>query len=183
MRLTPRWLIGLVAALLLPLAGISATIPASAVVNAPQSVAPDYDASRRCVSSDHAPGLVATSGLAVSSFGPVAGLDAAKSGLREGPGAMTRLKYEPASYHGKVDTALKSRAPAQGQDALDFSLQVKETSPRRVGIDPQTSDFVIFDQTTPGVFHGHVRPWNELPVEAQNALRKAGMVDAKGRIQ
>ena len=48
--------------------------------------------------------------------------------------AVPRLTYEAASYHGKVDTVTKSRAPANGQDALNTSVQVKQTSTRRIGI-------------------------------------------------
>ena len=97
-------------------------------------------------------------------------------------GAMARREYQGASYHGKVDNAVKSKAPTNGQDALDVSVQVKDTSPRRVGIDYQTGEFTVFDQTSAGVFHGHVRSWNDLTSQMQNALRKAGMVDRKGNI-
>jgi len=53
------------------------------------------------------------------------------------------------------------------------------------GIDYATGDFVVFDQTTAGVFHGHVRAWsgpNGLTPAMQRALRQAGMVDRRGRI-
>ena len=97
-------------------------------------------------------------------------------------GAMARREYQGASYHGKVDNAVKSRAPVNGQDALDVSVQVKGTSPRRVGIDYETGEFAVFDQTSNGVFHGHVRDWKDLTSQMQNALRNAGMVDRKGNI-
>lgn len=64
----------------------------------------------------------------------------------ESAGAMRRLDYEDALYHGKVDNAVKSRAPVNGHEALDFSIQVKPTSPRRVGIDYDSKDFVVFDK-------------------------------------
>lgn len=99
-----------------------------------------------------------------------------------GVGAVRRLEYEPAPYHGKTDNALKSRAPINGQDALDMSIQIKETSPRRIGIDYSTSDFVIFDQTIGNKYHGHVRSWKDLHIDMQNALKKAGMVDNNGKI-
>jgi hypothetical protein len=41
---------------------------------------------------------------------------------------------------------------------------------------------VVLDETTPGVFHGHVRSWEQLRPEMQNALRKAGLVDRRGKI-
>ena len=97
-------------------------------------------------------------------------------------GAMARREYQAAGYHGKVGNAVKSKAPTNGQDALDMSVQVKGTSPRRVGIDYNTGEFAVFDQTTSGVFHGHARGWKDLTSQMQNALRDAGMVDRKGNI-
>lgn len=55
--------------------------------------------------------------------------------------------YEKASYHGKVDTAIKSKAPKNRQEALDSSVQVKLTSPRRVGVDKINKELVVLDQT------------------------------------
>jgi len=75
---------------------------------------------------------------------------------------MARRSYEPAQYHGKVGNSVKSKAPVNGQDALDNSVQLKGTSPRRVGIDYDQKEFAVFDQTSDGIFHGHVRSWNDL---------------------
>ena len=50
------------------------------------------------------------------------------------------------------------------------------------------SQIVVLDQTSaatednPAVFHGHVREWSELRPEMQNALKDAGLTDAKGNI-
>ncbi|WP_269784339.1 hemagglutinin repeat-containing protein [Achromobacter deleyi] len=96
--------------------------------------------------------------------------------------AVPRLTYEAASYHGKVDTVTKSRAPANGQDALNTSVQVKQTSMRRIGIDYKTREFVVFDETKNSVYHGHVRSWNNLHPDMQKALTRAGMVNRNGRI-
>jgi len=95
---------------------------------------------------------------------------------------MRRLDYEAAPYHGKVDNAVKSRAPVNGQEALDFSIQVKPTSPRRVGIDYDSKDFVVFDKTLDTTYHGHVRSWSDLHPDMQKALQQAGMADRKGNI-
>ena len=38
------------------------------------------------------------------------------------------------------------------------------------------------DQTSPGKFHGHVRAWSQLTPEMQNALKNAGLTDARGNI-
>lgn len=93
------------------------------------------------------------------------------------------LVYEPSPKHhpnvrGRVNTA-----PTNGQSAPDNSIQVKTTSPRRIGVDPATGEFGVFDQTREGVFHGHVRTWQELTQEIQNVLIDAGKVTAKGRIK
>jgi RHS repeat-associated protein len=93
--------------------------------------------------------------------------------------------YKDADYHGKTDNAVKSRAPTNGQAALDNSIQVKPTSPRRVGIDPATKEIVVLDKTITlpngqDEYHGHVRNFDALHQEQQAALKKAGMVDKKG---
>ena len=68
--------------------------------------------------------------------------------------------------------------------------------PRRVGVDPQNGEIVVFDRTGAkmggdptvwggkqgGEFHGHVRQWNELTRLQQNALIKAGLTDKRGNI-
>ena len=101
--------------------------------------------------------------------------------------ALARPVYEQGSGHWLSDTAEKSRAPLDGQGALNDSIQAKGTSPLRVGIDSDGS-FVLFSRhaegvgSGPDVFHGHVRPWNELPMEAKNALIKAGLVNRRGKI-
>ena len=97
-------------------------------------------------------------------------------------GAAKRLIYEASPKHGSIAKGSISAAPRNGQEALDLSVQVKSTSPRRIGIDYGTGEFNVFDQTSAGVFHGHVRSWNELTSEMQKTLRQAGMVDSRGRI-
>jgi RHS repeat-associated protein len=97
-------------------------------------------------------------------------------------GAMQRMEYEGAPYHGKTDNAIKSKAPVNGQSALDLSVQVKETSPRRVGVDYDTNEFVVFDRTQGNKYHGHVRSWSDLHPDMQKALIKSGMADKKGNI-
>lgn len=57
--------------------------------------------------------------------------------------AIARREYQAVSYHGKVDNAVKSKAPTNGQDALDMSVQVKGTHSHRVGIVYQMSEFAI----------------------------------------
>lgn len=95
---------------------------------------------------------------------------------------VVSLAFEPAAYHGKTDNTVKSKGPENGQEALDNSVQVKPTSPRRIGVDPQTKEIVVFDRTGGDVYHGHVRPWEKLHQDMKNALIKSGKTDAKGNI-
>ncbi|MDA8521012.1 Ig-like domain repeat protein [Acidovorax sp. NCPPB 4044] len=103
-------------------------------------------------------------------------------GMDSTPPMPGSLRFEPAGYHGTVDNAVKSRGPVNGQNALDFSVQVKDTSPRRIGIDYQTGDFVVFDRTLNDIYHGHVRQWSDLHPDMQKVLRKMNMVDSRGNI-
>src|SRR5262249_464701 len=102
----------------------------------------------------------------------------------DGPGAMRRYQYEASPKHGATARGNISAAPRNGQNALDASVEIKDSSPRRVGIDYQTGEVVVFDETHPGsgIFHGHVRSWNELTQEMKNALVKSGFTTAKGKI-
>lgn len=95
--------------------------------------------------------------------------------------AARRFEYEAAPYHGKTNNAVKSKAPVNGQDALDVSTQVKSSSPRRVGIDHETGEFVVFDRTRDNIYHGHVRTWDELHPDMKRALHEAGMVNKRGK--
>jgi hypothetical protein len=61
-------------------------------------------------------------------------------------------------------------------------MQVKSTSPRRIGIDYDAGEYVVFDQTMEGVFHGHVRSWSELTGAMQSLLRRSGYVDRNGNL-
>ena len=47
----------------------------------------------------------------------------------ECPYGKGNQRYKDVSYHGKNDNSVKSRAPTNGQAALDNSVQVKSTSP------------------------------------------------------
>ncbi|MDB5971728.1 MAG: Large exoprotein involved in heme utilization or adhesion [Hydrocarboniphaga sp.] len=102
--------------------------------------------------------------------------------LDDSVGAMRRREFEGADYHGKVGNDVKSRGPVNGQDALDNSVVVKPTSPRRVGIDYETGDFVVLDRTINNTYHGHVRDFQQLHPDMQRALINAGMVNKHGSI-
>jgi hypothetical protein len=119
--------------------------------------------------------------IAANPFASVGPLGKPMRGTGRGVGPVFRLEFEAAPYHGATARGGKSAGPINGQDALDYSLQVKGTSPRRVGIDYETGDFVVFDRTGGNKFHGHVRTWSELSQEQRNTLIDAGMVNRRGQ--
>ena len=100
-------------------------------------------------------------------------------------GAMRRYTFDPSPKHGasarNTSKGVASPGPKDGQHALDNSVQVKSTSTRRVGVDKENREITVFDQTSEGVFHGHVRSFEDLTSQQQNALKKAGLVDKKSR--
>jgi RHS repeat-associated protein len=92
-------------------------------------------------------------------------------------------KYQKSDKHGRYKKGNVSAAPKDGQTALDNSVQVKDTSPRRIGVDPVNQEIVVLDQTSEGVFHGHVRAWSELTSQMQNALQESGLTSSNGTIK
>lgn len=74
-------------------------------------------------------------------------------------------------------------APADGQAALERSVQVKATSTRRVGVDATNGEIVVLDEHRPGRFYGHVRTWDQLTPAMRQALIEADLVDRRGRIR
>ena len=96
------------------------------------------------------------------------------------------LSYEPNPKHGQkgrpTPKGVSSPSPTNGQAALDNSVQIKLTSPRRVGVDKVNGEIVVLDQHLPARYHGHVRPWDDLTPKMKIALIDAGLVDKKGAI-
>jgi hypothetical protein len=90
--------------------------------------------------------------------------------------------FEESPKHRGVDSENVSRGPKDGQAALDRSVQVKETSPRRVGVDAANGEIVILDRTSEGRFHGHVRTWDQLTDQQRNALIRNNLTDKRGNI-
>ena len=98
--------------------------------------------------------------------------------------------YEAGGKHGSASRGSSrgenSAEPADGQGALDNSVQIKPTSPRRVGI--SSGETVIMDRTrvvecgcsveggTNEVFHGHVRT----DIDTDPAMAKAKSALKKG---
>ena len=133
---------------------------------------------------------LATAGVAASkapAAARAAGAEAeaaATQGTGGSVGSARRYNYEASPKHGAEKAGNVSAAPRNGQAALDHSVQVKETSPRRVGVDYDTGELSVFDETHPGegVFHGHVRTWDEMTDQQRNAFTRAGLTDRRGRI-
>jgi hypothetical protein len=97
------------------------------------------------------------------------GMEASGGGATEAAKPIARI-YQASPKHGAEDTVdsqgrVVSRAPTNGQGALDNSTQIKPTSPTRQGIDPDTGDTVILPRTLRQEFpdriveyyHGYVR--------------------------
>jgi hypothetical protein len=91
--------------------------------------------------------------------------------------------YEGSPKHGKEQRGNAAPEPTHGQETLDRSVSIKPTTTRRVGYDPDTGEFDVFDETHPGsgIYHGHQRTWDQLSQDMQNALVKAGVVNRKGK--
>lgn len=87
-------------------------------------------------------------------------------------------QYVNAPYHTKIGNTIKSRAPKNGQRALDKSIKYSENCRLSVCDD----EFVVLNRTSDGVYHGHVRDWNGLEQLHRNALVKARLVKLCGKI-
>ncbi|MCX5922998.1 MAG: polymorphic toxin-type HINT domain-containing protein [Candidatus Dependentiae bacterium] len=102
--------------------------------------------------------------------------------------------FIPAPYHPEYATpGCKSTGPSwhDGQKALDASVEVENKSDKekKQRVVVYGGKYIVFDQTSPGVYHGHHRLWGKkgalvgLTPKMQNALIGSGMVkDNKGKI-
>lgn len=120
----------------------------------------------------------------------------------EGPGAASIYSegfaqnryFVPNKKHGPTERVVRgrviSRAPKDGQAALDFSFEFSEE--RRVGIDlandeivilPRDVNKVIGKKAVGGVYHGYVpETWDKVPKDARDLLMEYGLTDRHGRI-
>ena len=64
---------------------------------------------------------------------------------------------------------------------MNNSVSIGDKTTRRVGV--SNGQIIVFDETTPGVFHGHVRTWETLTQPMKNALINSGLVNRHGKIQ
>ncbi len=89
--------------------------------------------------------------------------------------------YEDVSYHVH-NGGQKSPAPKDGQQALDSSIRYSENSPNRVGINDGHIVALYETGRDTGIFHGHIKTWEQTPQPMKNALIKSGFVDHKGKV-
>jgi RHS repeat-associated protein len=107
--------------------------------------------------------------------------------------------YEAGGKHGPTarssSRGTNSAEPRNGQGAFDNSFEWTPEgpgqAPRRIGV--SDGEIVILDRTRQvpcgcsrdggmnDIWHGHVRGWSDLSPGMQSGLRKAGLVDRKGR--
>ncbi|MFD7499702.1 RHS repeat-associated core domain-containing protein [Streptomyces sp. NPDC059850] len=94
------------------------------------------------------------------------------------------LKFEPSPKHGKMQRGDAAPEPTNPQAALERSISFNPNTTRRISADHETGEFSVFDETHngTGIYHGHVRTWNDLSQQMQSAPRKVGLVTAKGKI-
>ncbi|MFJ2194718.1 PrsW family glutamic-type intramembrane protease [Streptomyces violaceusniger] len=95
------------------------------------------------------------------------------------------LTFQPSPKHGQTQRGNAAPEPSNPQSTLESSINFNPNTTRRVGVDKEAGEFAVFDETHngTGIYHGHVRKWNELSQQMQSALRKAGLVTAKGKIK
>jgi hypothetical protein len=81
-----------------------------------------------------------------------------------------------------------ARQPARPVELLEHSVLI-EDGPGRINVDPVNQEYVVFREHQPGrdVYHGYAldapADWNRLRPAERRALRDAGLVDSRGRIQ
>ena len=97
------------------------------------------------------------------------------------------LIYKDAPYHTIYGGGNKSPKPTNGQDVLNNSIPVKNTSNQRVGVDKTTDEYVVFNNHKDNRYHGDVKEWKgrsdvALTEEMKQVLYKAGLTTRKGKI-
>ena len=62
-------------------------------------------------------------------------------------------------------------------------LKIKKDFGLRCLVDKSTGEIVIFDETYPssGMYHGHVRKWDDLNQEMKNKLITEGLFKSNGK--
>jgi|GEM_PF-1826165 len=92
--------------------------------------------------------------------------------------------YKGASYHHpNGENGRKSRAPSDGQAALDNSVKIKDTSDSRIGV--SNGEIVRLNKTLNDEYHGYVLSWEEASriKKIKDALIDNGFVNSRGKIK
>ena len=92
-------------------------------------------------------------------------------------------KYKGVSYHHDYGQGRKSKAPKNGQKALDNSIEVSKSDKHnssRVGI--SEGELVVLRESGDGTFHGYVVEWKELFQQQKTPLLRSKMVSSSGKI-
>ena len=98
-------------------------------------------------------------------------------------GSGTNGTFTNNPKHGSTKKGNANPTPTNPQKALDDSIPLSDNTTRRVSVDKKTNEYIILGEHRPGEFHGHTRSWKELTPKMQAVLRKAGLVNKKGKIQ
>jgi hypothetical protein len=98
-----------------------------------------------------------------------------------------KIIYKDSPKHhinvgGKISTSPKDSS------VIKDSIQIKDTSPRRIAIDRNNDEFVVFDRILAHAdgtveYHGYTSNWEQLAQEAKNILRDNGLVRRDGSIK
>ena len=95
-------------------------------------------------------------------------------------------RFDNAPYHGRSPQpgpqGVKSAVSTDGLAALRTSFRLSENTSRRIGFDAASKQFVVLDRTREGLWHGHVRTWDELNQAMRSALVRHGATTVRGRI-
>ncbi|GCE03095.1 hypothetical protein [Dictyobacter aurantiacus] len=100
-----------------------------------------------------------------------------------------QLKFKLNEKHD-VPRSNVGPQPKNPQIALNNSVTFSsETTTRRIGVDPETGQLVVIDDTNNGTYHAHVRLWDSstpqlqgLTQDMKNALVDNGLITKKGEI-
>ncbi len=63
--------------------------------------------------------------------------------------------FEGNPKHGNTQSGRASPEPTNPQKSLDDSIELPGNTTRRIAVDKETGEFVVFDEHLPGKFHGH----------------------------
>jgi uncharacterized protein RhaS with RHS repeats len=103
-------------------------------------------------------------------------------GLARCPKPGKGLIYVANPKHGRSQRGRANPESTNPQESLENSIEISETTTRRIVVDKDTNEFVVFDEHRPGVFHGHSRSWGELDQTMQSAFHKNDLANKKGEL-